>query len=212
MLDIETMGQGANAQITSIAAVEFDIETGEHRRAFHEHVDITDNTTSHKFDLEPATILWWLNQSKEAQENFLKGQKKGLSCQRVLSKFRSWFNSLCFEPEELSSRKLIAPRPYQKKSDIFIWGRGPRFDQCILTNAYNKLSDEVPWDFRNERCVRTIEWLAPRIKAATPKVDVTGHGENGGGLHDGLLDALYQIKYVSETFKRTVIIPDNVIS
>lgn len=208
MLDIETLGQGPNAQITSIAAVEFDIETGATQRTFHEHINIA--KCKYGFDLEPDTILWWFKQSKAAQEAFLLGQKNSKPFSQVLTEFESWFRNLCYD--DSLSNKLCAQRKIQAVSDICIWGRGPRFDMGILTNAYNKLGRPIPWDFRNERCVRTIEWFAPRIKQNTTKVDITGHGADGGGLHDGLLDALYQIKYVSETIKRTVIIPDNVIS
>lgn len=198
MLDIETMGQGPNAQITSIAAVEFNIQTGEIQRTFHEHVDII--KCKYDFDLEPATILWWFKQSKAAQDTFLEGQKNSKPLTQILTEFENWFRGLCYANDLV--HKLVAQRKVQAISDICIWGRGPRFDMGILTNTYNRLGRQIPWDFRNERCVRTIEWLAPLIKHNTSKVDTTGHGAEGGGLHDGLLDAKYQIAYVSEIYKR----------
>lgn len=188
MFDIETLGQGSYSQITSIAAVQFDIASGRTFETFNEHVNISEKT-DYGFKFEPSTVLWWLNQSKEAQNNFLNGQKNSKDIHRVLTLLNKFFFAI-------HDKSLI------RKSNIYVWGRGPRFDMGILTNAYEKMNMPAPWDFRNERCVRTMEWLLPEAKTDTPKVDNVGHGESGGGSHDALLDAKYQIAYVSKIYNQ----------
>jgi hypothetical protein len=185
MLDIETLGQGANAVITSIAAIAFDITTGQTGKTFHTHVDV-DSCVRAGLDMEVETIKWWFKQSDAARNHFLEGQKRAVSLVEALSAFRTFMSYLS-----------VTEAPIE---ELIVWGRGPRFDHAILTTAYTLLNVPLPWNFRNEMCVRTMEWLRPGIKEFTPKVD-TGHGSDGMGSHDAIKDAYYQIAYVSGIFQ-----------
>lgn len=181
MLDIETLGQGPDSVITSIAAVQFDIKTGEIGNTFRQDVNLDSNTKLGR-KIDNSTLLWWFEQSPEAIKGLTNSFKKGADLSEVLKDLSIFFYTL------------------NQRDEIFVWGRGPRFDQAILTHAYVSLERDIPWKFRNEMCVRTMEWLRPEIKVKTPKADKTGHGSNGGGLHDAFLDAKYQIAYVSNIY------------
>jgi hypothetical protein len=184
MLDIETLGQGSNVVITSVAAIQFDINTGQIGEKFHTYINI-ESCMDFDLKVEPSTLLWWLEQTDEARKGLIEGNKIGKSLDIALTDLKLFFNRIAD-----SSIKQF------KASDIIVWGRGPRFDMGILTNAYKKVGYLLPWNFRNEMCVRTMEWLRPLIKSKTPAVDI-GHGSTGRGLHNATFDALYQISYVS---------------
>jgi hypothetical protein len=51
----------------------------------------------------------------------------------------------------------------------------------------------IPWDFRKERCVRTLVSFAPEVKEAEP---------NTGVAHDALADCIFQINYCSKIFNK----------
>jgi len=59
-------------------------------------------------------------------------------------------------------------------------------------DAYNAIEIKMPWDFRKERCVRTLVSFLPEIKNMT---------KNNGVAHDALADCHFQIKYCSETYR-----------
>lgn len=184
MLDLETWGQGSNSVIVQLSAVEFDIKSGEIGEIFNMYID-PNSCISNGLKIEPDTILWWLGQSDDARSTLLKSINLAKECENTLLKVLTYFESWI---------KIRFNR------DKMIWGRGPRFDFGILTDAYKALGIEIPWDFRNERCVRTMEWLRPEIKKSVSLVDSVGHGSEGGGLHNGVTDAIYQAKYVSAIY------------
>jgi hypothetical protein len=71
--------------------------------------------------------------------------------------------------------------------DFQIWGNGVRFDVGILEDAYVACDiQEMPWNFRNERDVRTLVSFAPNIKEHYPSLGVE---------HNPIDDCKYQIAY-----------------
>jgi hypothetical protein len=73
-----------------------------------------------------------------------------------------------------------------------IWGNSARFDCGILQNAYNKAGFSIPWDFRKERCVRTLVSFAPEIKDNYKPI---------GTAHNAVDDCKFQIGYCSEIWR-----------
>lgn len=53
-------------------------------------------------------------------------------------------------------------RPFGRRS-IQIWGNGSDFDNAILANAFNTCGFQLPWDFWNNRCFRTMNSLYGRV-------------------------------------------------
>lgn len=183
MLDIETLGDESGSIITSIGAVQFDPQNGQTGKTFHRYINIQ---TAHNAGLKmnPSTILWWLEQSDEARRELLNGNRKGLDIKDVLIEFSQWLK-------------------IELNTVFYVWGRGPRFDMGILADAYRKINIAIPWDTRKELCVRTMEFINPEIKKDTTPVD-SGHGSEGMGTHNALLDCYFQIKYVSNIYHYSI--------
>ena len=71
-------------------------------------------------------------------------------------------------------------------------GNGVRFDIGILENAIVACGcTEMPWNFRNERDVRTLVSFAPSVKENYPFVGVE---------HDPISDCIHQINYCSAIY------------
>jgi hypothetical protein len=163
MVDLETMGNGTNAAICSIGAVEFDINTGETGLEFFVKVDLQ-SCLDRGLSVNGSTIMWWLSQSENARMALL-GENKNLA--QALYEFR------------LFLEKLGA-------NDVQFWGNGITFDGVILTEAYRACNLKEPWNFRNERDVRTLVSLAPKVKEHYPVM---------GTAHHPIDDCKYQIGY-----------------
>lgn len=181
MLDLESLGQEPGNVIVTLSAVQFDIETGAIGKVFHESISIADSLKQ-GLTIDPSTVMWWLTQNENARIQMVETQNNPDSLSEVLYKFDTWLNHL----HHATLRELY------KKSDIHIWGRGPRFDMGLLSYAYKLIGYKwTPWDFRKELCVRTYESIRPDIKKEIDKKRV-------GVLHNGVDDAKHQIKYVCD--------------
>jgi exodeoxyribonuclease VIII len=161
MIDLETMGTSTNAAIIAIGAVAFDIETGELGEKFYDVIDL-DTSVKCGGVMDTSTVLWWMAQTKEAQREF---ERVGEHEFDVLLDFNNYMS---------------------KFDDVKVWGNGASFDNVILANAYrrHKVLD-VPWEYYNDRCYRTMKSLAPHIKM-----------EREGTHHNALSDAISQAKHL----------------
>lgn len=160
MVDIETMGASSYSSILSIGAIEFDIETGETGESFYVNVDLK-SCLDLGLQVEASTIMWWLSQDKDAKKDLTETEPVPLK--EALKEFSSFCNK-----------------------DYQIWGNSARFDLGILGDAYKKVGLELPWDFRKERCVRTLVSFAPEIKNSF---------DFEGVRHNALDDCKFQVKY-----------------
>jgi len=139
MVDIETMGTKSFSSLTSIGAVEFNLETGEVGETFLINIDLKSSVDCGLI-IDPNTVMWWLSQDKESQNRLMVDCK---SLPQSLAEFRSFF---------------IGREGYN------VWGNSARFDMGLLENAYNTIGEKIPWSYRNERCVRTLSGMFPDIK------------------------------------------------
>lgn len=160
MLDIETLGDVSYSSILSIGAVKFDINTGETGDTFYVTVDLQ-SCLDAGLIITASTFNWWLEKDEAARNSLLNSLKT------PLVDALSLFNEYC-----------------TKYYDI--WGNSPRFDCGILANAYEKVGLDIPWDFRKERCVRTLVGFNPSIKA---------NHKHTGVAHHALSDCYNQIDY-----------------
>lgn len=169
MLDIETLGDTPGSIVTSIGAVRFNIETGDIGEKFHQFIPLSDSINS-GFTITAKTMLLWLKQSTDS----LKYLTDGLE---------SANDSLIYVLENFAN--------FVTKDDI-IWAKSPRFDCGILGYVYTKIGYDIPWDFRNERDVRTLSAKCPQVEKNWKFV---------GTKHDALSDCYNQIGYCSEIWK-----------
>lgn len=128
MIDIETWSTKPNAAIRSIAAVEFDIDTGVIGDKFYTNVSKIHNSVD--FDFDKETELWWASQSKESQKIFDDDQ--------INIRFALYLLNEFIEPNDI------------------IWSNSPSFDCVILRDAMDYFNIIAEWEYYNERCVRTI--------------------------------------------------------
>jgi exodeoxyribonuclease VIII len=170
MLDLETMGKGSSAAIIAIGAVEFDPTTNTLGREFYRTIDL-ENSVENGGIMDPSTVLWWMRQSEAAREEFAR---EGQPLRTVLHEFYEFVNESaghCFE--------------------LGIWGNGAAFDNVILRNAYANTRLKCPWEFRQDRCYRTLKALHPAITAP-----------RGGTNHHALDDAKNQALHLMEILSR----------
>lgn len=171
MVDIETFGKKSGSAIVSIGAVEFNMLTGETGKEFKINASLQ-SCIDIGLTIDPDTVMWWMKQSDEARKSLTEGDIVHINV--ALIHLKEFF-------EECDGKKCE------------VWGNSPRFDLEKLDAAYGKIGVEIPWDFRKERCVRTLVSFYPEIKNMT---------KFNGVAHDAVFDCYHQIKYCSETYRR----------
>jgi hypothetical protein len=180
MVDIETLGSGGYTALVQLSAVQFSRYTGVTKKKFATNIDLQ-SCLDVGLKINGETIYWWLSRSEEARQSILKGPKKHIG--HALQLFCDFLQECC-EGEEFTIM------------DLSLWGRSPRFDIAIIYDAFTACGLKLVWDLRKEMCVRTIESQGPEIKK---EIDEKNKGRV---MHDGLVDCLHQIEYVSEIYKR----------
>jgi len=134
MLDLETMGTGLDAAIIAVGAVRFDTDI---TARFYKIVSLKSSVDA-GLRMDPETVLWWMRRSEEARAEF---DEDATTLFDALMAFAEWIDK-----------------------DAMVWGNGVDFDNVILANAYRTLKIPAPWNFRNNRCYRTVKALHPEIK------------------------------------------------
>lgn len=169
MLDIETLGTESNSAILSIAAVEFDLVSGEAGETFYEKIDLQ-SCLDIGLKVSGGTLAWWVNQTPEALKEAFSDE--GRSLKDVLSDLKE----------------------FCKGKEYHVWGNSARFDCGIVTDAFiaTGISNTPPWDFRKERCLRTLVSFAPEVKQ---------NHIFEGVKHNPLHDCLNQISIASKVWK-----------
>lgn len=170
MVDIETLGTKSYSIILSIGAVEFDISTGITGREFYQTIDIN-SSIDYNFKIDGDTFYWWLNQDENSRKLICNHT---IDIYNALLKFKIFIDEL---------------------KDIQIWSNGSKYDLGLLDNAYQLCKLKTPWNYRNERDVRTLVSLAPHIKNNIQFLGVR---------HNPIDDCKYQIKYCSEIWKSLI--------
>lgn len=171
MVDIETLGVRPYAVILRIAAVEFDIQTGNTGKIYDQKISI-DSCRKHGLQVETETTSWWCKQILKDEEGlnlFLNTTNVFLGLKSVLINFKMF----------IEDGKYLT-----------LWGNSNSFDLGLLANAYEKAGIDKPWIYEQERDVRTIVGLRPEIKE---------HWQWSGVAHNPVDDCKNQIGYLVET-------------
>lgn len=163
MLDLETLDSAPMAAILSIGAVAF-TENGI-EGTFYARVTV-ESAMQHG-TVSASTLEWWLKQSNEARAELTRAGRGSL-------------------PETLEAFSNFVK--LAKKDDATkIWGNGADFDNVVLASAYRQCSLPLPWEYRNNRCYRTM-------KAMYPQVPFVREGTHHNALDDAATQALHLIK------------------
>ena len=142
VLDLETMGNTQSAAIAAIGAVACTVEQGIFSQ-FYTEVSL-DSSVRHGLSMDVSTVLWWLNQDKDARAIFQHNHKVADLTTAIID-FDNWFR--------------VAGEP----KGIRVWGNGADFDNAILRNAYQHVGRELPWMYYNNRCLRTLRAENPDV-------------------------------------------------
>lgn len=175
MIDLETMGTANNAAIFQMAAAFFDPKTAQVGETFSQLISL-DSSSKHGLTMDVDTILWWMEQDDDARP---KSNLPYMSLPEALNNFSGFIN-------QHSTAKNVQP-----------WGNGAAFDLVILKSAFSACNLDVPWQFFNERDVRTAVELG-RMIGFDPKKEIPFKGTK----HEALADCLHQIEYVSAIIQR----------
>ena len=169
MIDLETLGRRPGCAVLSIGAVEFG------PRGLGRELYVVVNRKSqvelglHEDD---STLAWWAQQTEAARQVLDDaGKKTAAPLEQALAQLTSWLTPIGLKR-------------------VKVWGNGADFDNAILSCCYGALKADVPWDFWNNRCYRTLKNLIPGPKLS-----------RGGTYHNALDDAKSQALHAIELLK-----------
>jgi len=179
MIDIETLGRSTDAVITSIGAFKFNpngndgstLPTAAMDRCFHKYVS-PESCIRAGMVMDPATIMWWMEQSAEARALLVKGYKSSIELRIALYDLNVF----------LQDAKQV-------------WAHGTTFDIGILNTAHTLLSRGTPWHYRDIRDTRTLTDLA-ETKSGSPILRTEPIV-----LHDALYDCIAQAVDVQQCYR-----------
>ncbi|AZZ32921.1 MULTISPECIES: exonuclease [Klebsiella/Raoultella group] len=180
MVDLETMGKKHNAPIVAIGAVVFDPATGSIGESFYKVVCL-ESSVNWGAVIDPSTVIWWLRQSSEARSAIVNDD--AIPLQDALLQFRE------FVSDNVAGGS--------KKAQV--WGNGASFDNSILRSSYDCIAEDYPWEYWNDRDVRTMVELGQAI-SFDPKTTIPFEGSR----HNALADAIHQARYVSAIWQRII--------
>ncbi|WP_159867326.1 MULTISPECIES: exonuclease [unclassified Raoultella] len=180
MVDLETMGKKPNAPIVSIGAVLFDPATGILGETFYKVVSL-ESAVSWGAEIDSSTVIWWLKQSSEARSAIVNDD--AIKLDDALLMFTD------FVEENVTGG--------HKKAQV--WGNGATFDNTILRSSFDLACLDCPWDYWNDRDVRTMVELGRAI-GIDPKTAIPFEGDR----HNALADAQHQARYVSAIWQRLI--------
>lgn len=180
MLDLETLGKKPGCKILTISACTFSTKGIANITQFFDCAVRIDTQDLLKVDQD--TVDWWAKQGEEARKAAFESVK-AITLVKALAQFSDWLTEVS-----------------EDSAEPVIWGKGATFDAPILAAAYEAYQMDIPWNFRNERCYRTLEAeFKDRVK--TP--------EFIGTKHTSLADAVYQAKYAQAIFETMYIPAEN---
>lgn len=135
MIDLETLDVTPTATILTIGAVRFDPFGDDVNdptcQKYYARVDV-DSCDRLGCTVSPATLEWWANQSKEAQDE-------------------------AFDPEGRISIEAAMDGLYKFAWGAKrVWSHGAGFDVIICENIFRKIQKAIPWQFWEVRDTRTL--------------------------------------------------------
>lgn len=181
MIDLETMGNRPNAPIVAIGAVFISKWAVQEKHGFYATVDLRSAVDGGGV-VDPDTVMWWMRQSKTAQDALSNTQAQSNKLPDVLDRFEGWMNA--------SATIINGSEGLQDIKGI--WGNGATFDNVILRETYARLGRKFPLPFWLDKCYRTV-------KGAHPEVMLSRTGTHHNALDDAITQAehLFDINEVA---------------
>lgn len=172
MIDNETMDTNAEAVILSIGAVRFNKDSvspmGE---KFYAVLDIEDQKARGR-TVSESTMAWWAKQSPEARVVLTTTDRRPVK--EALSDLWDFIYNLDDCPGQTR-----------------LWGNGSDFDNPQIASLFRMYGFEMPWEFWNNRCFRTLK---SEFGHNAPKP------QRKGTYHNALDDAIHQAEHCQHIF------------
>lgn len=169
MIDLETMAVTSDAAIISIGACQFDLKTGQIGDKHYYTAVTLQSNLDYERRILPSTLVWWMDQSHNAQDVFR--DVAAVHLEDALVGLVEWMGDTCKVHKDAAN----------------VWGMGASFDTPMLEHAFTQTKIAIPWQFWNNKCARTYKNL-PGAK----DVQVQRKGVH----HNALDDAVFQAEQV----------------
>jgi len=173
MLDLETLGKGNNALVTTISAVQFDLSTGKIGAEIELGLDWEEEIEKGA-EIDISTFRWWLNQNKEAQERMINTPT--FAVKTALIQFANFI-----------------VKNFKDLNNVRLYGNGATFDNVIIRNLYQRHGIEFILPYWCDKDVRTLV----DITGINPR-----DYEFEGVKHRGVDDCKHQIKYCCDGYSK----------
>ena len=171
VLDLETLSTDPHAAVASIGAVAMTAQ-GAWVAEFHLAVETVHQHGRH---ICPNTCEWWDEQSNEARAASILAPNPAHPTQ-ALKDFTDWVLQIA-DPKKVK-----------------VWGNGSGFDNVILSSLFKDYPElKQPWQFWNDRDMRTVLDMHPEAK------DV---GPFEGVKHNALHDARHEAKQLTKVLQK----------
>lgn len=162
MIDLETMATSKDAAIVAIGAVA--IRTDGHVEAtLYEAVSL-ESSVKHGGTISPNTVMWWLQQSKSAQQALY--ERPALHILEALTSLAAFIRSF---------------------PSCQVWSNAASFDLTILEGYYARVGATLPWSYRDAMCYRTLKNLCPDVA-------IVRSGDQHNALDDALSQAYHLVE------------------
>ena len=166
VIDLETLGTRPGSTILQIGASSFKLASSKLGSNVGCAIYIDPmQSKSAGFTEDRSTGDWWNNQNPETRKVVFSGTTSPF---QALIEFNTYMKG------------------FGDKRSVYVWGNSPRFDCGLLEAYYQHYALEIPWEFRNERDLRTLAALLPR-SCLEAKVRFTNDNP-----HNGYWDAAYE--------------------
>lgn len=176
MIDLETMGNSADAAILSIGACAMSAELGI-GSAIYRPVSLASSIAAGGV-VDASTVLWWAGQGDKARATLGQCDDTGMEITTALAELMLWMDQL------------------GPKKERRVWGNGADFDLPILASAIRRSGFDVPWHHWNSRCYRTLKSLHRQIPQP----------EREGIHHHAMDDAMHQARHWVEIMRGTSVV------
>ena len=135
MVDIETLGTDVESTIFQIAAVIFDVKTGNLSGSFNKIADVSLNENL-DMAVNGSTLKWWLSQPDDLFRRLL--ERGDISSSQLIQEFYDWLKILTWS------------------GDVYLWGNGATFDNVRLKYHFEREGLEYPIAYDRDRDMRTV--------------------------------------------------------
>jgi hypothetical protein len=150
MVDVETLSTSACAAPIAIALAPFNYPGDMIARASSWRVDLQ-SAMDAGCHVEASTLQWWLQTDKGLLESLLCEREERPS-ERNPKPLRDVLWDLSKRMDDLERTFGEAP---------LVWARGADFDfGMVLRPAFDAVGLDLPWRFRDQRCMRGIPYEA----------------------------------------------------